>query len=103
MYVMELLQKFRQGKPDSSQLTAHSSQLTAHSSQLTAHSSQLTLKLRHKYQKIKRQTLSILLIISLLLSQLTSLFVPFVYAASNPWSQTNWNGGSGQTSWSDST
>src|SRR3989344_1075888 len=49
-----------------------------------------------------KRILSTLLIFSLLISQFT-FFVPFVYAASSPWSQTNWNGGSGQTSWSDTT
>src|SRR3989344_2804734 len=68
---------------------------TAHSSQLTAHSSQLTLKLRHRFPKIKRQITSFILIVSLLLSQLLSLFVPYVYAASSPWTQTDWSGGVG--------
>src|SRR3989338_10499575 len=37
---------------------------------------------------------------------LISIFSPFtspVYAATSPWTQTDWVGGSGQTSWSDST
>ena len=29
--------------------------------------------------------------------------IPSVYAASSPWTQTDWSGGSGQTSWSDNT
>lgn len=31
------------------------------------------------------------------------LFVSIVWAASSPWTQTDWSGGSGQTSWSDNT
>lgn len=51
---------------------------------------------------IPKQCTVFLLIIFLIISQF-SFFVPSVYAASSPWVQTNWSGGSGQTSWSDTT
>lgn len=41
-----------------------------------------------------KRILSTLLIFSLLISQF-SFFVPFVYAASSPWTQTDWSGGNG--------
>lgn len=53
-------------------------------------------------RKIRAVT-SLLLIFTLVLTQLLSTFTPPVYAASSPWSQTNWAGGSGQTAWSDAT
>ncbi len=44
------------------------------------------------------------LVFSLLLNTCYLLLLPFpVYAASSPWTQTDWSGGSGQTSWSDTT
>ncbi len=42
------------------------------------------------------------LLFLLLFSQLSLLVTP-IYAASSPWSQTNWAGGSAQTAWSDTT
>jgi len=45
----------------------------------------------------------LVLTILLLASQSLSFLVPSVYAASSPWNQTDWSGGSGQTSWSDTT
>lgn len=52
---------------------------------------------------VRSKLVVFLLIISLLVSQLSYLFVPLVYAASSPWTQTDWSGGSGQTAWSDTT
>src|SRR3990167_3932393 len=49
-----------------------------------------------------RLVISVLLIFTLLFSQFSFLVNP-VYAASSPWTQTDWSGGSGQTSWSDTT
>src|SRR3990167_916117 len=49
-----------------------------------------------------RLVISVLLIFTLLFSQFSFLVSP-VYAASSPWTQTDWSGGSGQTSWSDTT
>ncbi len=46
--------------------------------------------------------LSFLLILQLFILNFAFLTSP-VYAASSPWTQTDWSGGSGQTSWSDST
>lgn len=52
--------------------------------------------------KLQKNFVASLLIFSLLFSQF-SFLVPLVYAASSPWTQTDWSGGSGQTSWSDNT
>src|SRR5688572_6468348 len=51
-----------------------------------------------------KSILSVLVLLSFFLSaQLSPIFTPFVFAASSPWTQTDWSGGSGQTSWSDNT
>lgn len=55
------------------------------------------------FRVFKKKFLVFLLTFSLIFSQLFSVFIPNVYAASSPWSQTDWSGGSGQTSWSDNT
>ena len=47
-----------------------------------------------------RKIFSVLLIFLLLFSQLLVSFPVFIFAASSPWSQTDWSGGDGQTSWS---
>lgn len=54
-------------------------------------------------RKIRKKISILFLVIYFAIAQLFPLFAPFVYAASTPWSQTNWVGGSGQTSWSDTT
>jgi hypothetical protein len=51
---------------------------------------------------IKKQLFVLLLVFSILVLQF-SLFLFPVYAASSPWSQTDWSGDGGQTSWSDAT
>ncbi|MDP3881045.1 MAG: DUF2341 domain-containing protein, partial [bacterium] len=53
-------------------------------------------------KRLRRFVTTFLLILSLLLQNFLFLVNP-VYAASSPWGQTNWAGGSGQTSWSDNT
>ncbi len=50
-----------------------------------------------------KQVAAVVLTILLLISQSLSSLVSTVYAASSPWIQTDWSGGSGQTSWSDAT
>src|SRR3989338_7421083 len=58
---------------------------------------------RERESKRPRRFLTtFLLILSLILQNFLFLVNP-VYAASSPWSQTDWSGGSGQTSWSDAT
>jgi len=52
--------------------------------------------------KFKSKFLATLLILVLLFTQF-SVLVPIVLAASSPWTQTDWLGGSGQTNWSDNT
>lgn len=52
--------------------------------------------------RLARTIISFVLLFSLILNSLF-LIPASVYAASSPWTQTNWNGGSGQTSWSDTT
>ncbi|MBI2314953.1 hypothetical protein HYU93_02745 [Candidatus Daviesbacteria bacterium] len=54
------------------------------------------------FSKIPRIITALLLIFSLILQNLIFNISP-VYAASSPWSQTDWSGGSGQTAWSDAT
>lgn len=61
------------------------------------------LKLNRYFRVFRKKLLVFLLTFSLLASQFTPFFVPSVYAASSPWTQTDWSGGSGQTSWSDTT
>jgi len=53
-------------------------------------------------KRLRRFITTFALIFSLLLQNLVFLVNP-VYAVSSPWAQTNWSGGSGQTSWSDAT
>ncbi len=60
------------------------------------------LKLKRFFGWFARKSFVFLLIFSLLFSQF-SFLIPSVYAASSSWTQTDWSGGSGQTSWSDST
>ena len=66
-----------------------------------------TTSVYHNFSlRLPRPSLRSVLAMTLLFSMiLHSLFIlpSSVYAASSPWSQTNWNGGSGQTSWSDTT
>ena len=50
-----------------------------------------------------KRFLSLLLTLLVLFSQFLNASAPSVYAASSPWAQTDWEGGSGQTSWSDAT
>ena len=57
---------------------------------------------KHHCRKFARKSFVFLLIFTFLFSQF-SLLIPSVYAASSPWTQTDWVGGSGQTSWSDNT
>ena len=62
--------------------------------------------LRKPYKSLKhfaQKTLVLLLLLSLLTTNFLSLFVSPVYAASSPWTQTDWSGGSGQTAFSDAT
>src|SRR3989304_8237646 len=66
------------------------------------HYSLLTLKLNRFFRKFVKQSLVFLLTLSLLVSQF-SFLIPSVYATSSPWTQTDWSGGTGQTSWSDAT
>ncbi|KKS23810.1 MAG: hypothetical protein UU81_C0018G0012, partial [Microgenomates group bacterium GW2011_GWC1_41_8] len=55
-------------------------------------------------KKIARKLISSLCITLLLVQSLATPFlVSPVYAATSPWTQTDWSGGSGQTSWSDNT
>ncbi len=49
-----------------------------------------------------KRILPLFLVFTLLVTQY-AIFVPAVFAASSPWSQTDWSGGSGQTTWSDTT
>jgi len=70
----------------------------------------LTRSLTHSRIKLKRflgwfarKSFVFLLTFSLIFSQLFSIFIPHVLAASSPWAQTDWVGGSGQTSLTDST
>ncbi len=60
------------------------------------------IKLKRFFGWFARKSFVFLLILSLLFSQFLFL-IPSVQAASSPWTQTDWSGGSGQTSWSDST
>ena len=53
-------------------------------------------------KRLRRFAINFFLILALLLQNLLFLASP-VYASSSPWSQTDWSGGSGQTSWSDNT
>lgn len=53
-------------------------------------------------KRLRRFVTSFFLILSLLLQNFLFLVNP-VYAASSPWTQTDWVGGGGQTSWSDNT
>ena len=53
-------------------------------------------------KRLRRFVTTFFLILSLLLQNFLFLVNP-VYAASSPWTQTDWVGGSGQTSWSDTT
>src|SRR3989344_3495434 len=53
-------------------------------------------------KRLRSFVITFLLILSLLLQNFLFLVNP-VYAASSPWTQTDWVGGSGQTSWSDNT
>ena len=61
------------------------------------------IKLKRFLGWFARKSLVFLLTFSLIFSQLFSIFIPHALAASSPWTQTDWVGGSGQTSWSDST
>src|SRR3989338_7426843 len=62
----------------------------------------LRKSVKHHCRKFARKSFVFLLIFTFLFSQF-SLLIPSVYAASSPWTQTDWVGGSGQTSWSDAT
>src|SRR3989344_8654011 len=53
-------------------------------------------------KRLRRFVVNFSLIFALLLQNFLFLVNP-VYATSSPWTQTDWVGGSGQTSWSDST
>ena len=53
-------------------------------------------------KRLRRFVTTFSLIFALLLQNFFFLVNP-VYAASSPWTQTDWVGGSGQTSWSDAT
>ena len=53
-------------------------------------------------RRVGRKSLISLLILSLVTAQFSFLATP-VYAASSPWTQTDWVGGSGQTGWLDTT
>src|SRR3990167_5443494 len=53
-------------------------------------------------KRLRRFVTTFFLILSLILQNFLFLVNP-VYAASSPWTQTDWVGGSGQTSWSDAT
>lgn len=46
-----------------------------------------------KFKKIKKQFFTFLFIFSLLLTEFAFMFVPSVYAASSPWTQTDWSAG----------
>lgn len=59
-------------------------------------------KFNFNFFKISRIITSLVLILTLVIQNLIFNISP-VYSASSPWTQNNWNGGSGQTSWSDST
>jgi len=51
-------------------------------------------------KKIAKKLISSLCIALLLIQSLATPFlVSPVYAATSPWTQTDWSGGSGQTSW----
>ncbi|MBI4100287.1 DUF2341 domain-containing protein [Candidatus Microgenomates bacterium] len=50
-----------------------------------------------------KRIFSVFLVASFLTAQLSPFLIRSVYAATSPWSQTDWSGGSGQTSWSDTT
>ena len=62
----------------------------------------LRKSVKHHCRKFARKSFVFLLIFTFLFSQF-SLLIPSVYAASSPWTQTDWVSGSGQTSWSDNT
>src|SRR3989338_9836212 len=62
----------------------------------------LRKSVKHHCRKFARKSFVFLLIFTFLFSQF-SLLIPSVYAASSHWTQTDWVGGSGQTSWSDNT
>ncbi|MFH1720671.1 MAG: DUF2341 domain-containing protein [Patescibacteria group bacterium] len=53
-------------------------------------------------KRLRRFVTTFFLTLSLLLQNFLFLVSP-VYAATSPWTQTDWSGGSGQTSWSDNT
>src|SRR5688572_18497256 len=50
-----------------------------------------------------RKIFSIFFVLSILFSQFAIFFASKTYAATSPWTQTDWSGGSGQTNWSDPT
>ncbi len=56
-----------------------------------------------KRKPLAKKLVSLLLSFLLLISQFLPPFVSYVYSASSPWAQSDWSGGSGQTSWVDST
>lgn len=56
-----------------------------------------------KLKELGKQSLSLSLILLILLPTFFNILALPVYAASTPWAQTDWSGGSGQTSWSDAT
>jgi hypothetical protein len=58
----------------------------------------MPMKQIHKFTK---NIISLLLIGALFVTQFTLFLVPV--SAASSWTQTNWSGGSGQTSWSDTT
>lgn len=62
-----------------------------------------TLRLQEVYLKFRTRICVFILICSLLVTQFSPIFVTSVHAATSPWTQTDWSGGSGQTSWSDNT
>ncbi len=64
----------------------------------------LSMKVKKRFLSRITQSIALSLIFSLLLNTISLLLLPStVYAASSPWTQTDWSGGSGQTSWSDTT
>ena len=50
-----------------------------------------------------RKIISVFLLFIFLFGILSPILPSIVEAASSPWTQTDWSGGSGQTSWSDTT
>lgn len=50
-----------------------------------------------------KKVITTILVVAVSCANTFSIFVPTALAATSPWTQTDWVGGSGQTSWADST